>query len=109
MALQKTITRLVGVSSNAARMSIFLEALPSFAESMMVVIEPLGRMSDNVSAMSHCPFVAATVASSAPFRHPFTAAFSALPDSLARRGKNCVSQLIFSLPAMVQDDWFRFD
>ena len=109
MALQKTITRLVGVSSNAARMSIFLEALPSFAESMMVVIEPLGRMSDNVSAMSHCPFVAATVAYAAPFRHPLTAAFSALPDSLARIGKGYLSQLIFSLPAMVHDDWFCFD
>ena len=103
MALQTTISRLVGVSSNAARMSIFLQALPSFAESMMVVIESLGRLSDNMSAMSHCPFVSPTVACAAPFRHPFTAAFSALPESLVRRGKECLSQLIFSLPAMVHD------
>jgi len=76
---------------------------------MMVVIEPLGRLSNSMSAMSHCPFVAAAVACAAPFRHPFQAAFSALPDSLARRGKERWSQLIFSLPAMVRDDWFCVD
>jgi len=88
-------------------MLIFLEALPSFAKSMMLVIEPLGRLSDNISTMSHCPFVAATVACAVPFRHPFIAALIVLPDSLVSRGKGC--ELIFSLPAMVRDDWFCVD
>ena len=65
--------------------------------------------SDDMSTMSHCPFVAATVACAAPFRHPFTAALSVLLDSLVSRGKGCLSQLIFFLPAMVSDDWFCFD
>jgi len=57
-----------------------------------------------INSVRHCPLVAATAACAAPFCHLFTAAFSTIPDLFVRRGKECLPQFIFSLPAMVRND-----
>jgi len=58
---------------------------------MMLVIEPLGRLSDNMNAMSHCLLVAATVACATDLGHTFTAAGGVLSIRLSGEAKDALS------------------
>jgi len=95
MALPSTVARVVTVLSNPPSMLILFEPEVSLAVRVMVVNEFLGRLSDLMNSITHCPLMAAAVACAADLRHYLTAFGNSLPDGLNKTGNGCLSHAVF--------------